>query len=146
MVWSINWLPVGGFVKLRGEENPEARDSLAGKSALARISVIVAGVAVNAILPFIIFTIVVMIPVQYIAGDVVVANVLPGSPAYEAGVRPLQKIVAVDGQRITNFNDLQNAVVRKLGKNRNGKCNAGFPTRSHVPPNRRFTTLKVTLR
>ena len=44
MVWSINWLPVGGFVKLRGEENPEARDSLAGKSALARISVIVAGV------------------------------------------------------------------------------------------------------
>ena len=127
MVWSINWLPVGGFVKLRGEENPEARDSLSGKSALARISVIVAGVAVNAILPFIIFTIVVMIPVQYVAGDVVVANVLPGSPAYEAGVRPLQKIVAVDGQRITNFNDLQNAVVRKLGKESRWEVQRGIP-------------------
>ncbi len=127
MVWSINWLPVGGFVKLRGEENPDASDSLAGKPALARISVIVAGVVVNAIIPFIIFTVVVMIPVQYIAGDVVVANVLPGSPAYEAGVRPLQKIVAVDGQRITNFNDLQNAVVRKLGKDSNWEVQRGVP-------------------
>ena len=127
MVWSINWLPVGGFVKLRGEENPEAKDSLAGKSALARISVIVAGVAVNAVLPFIIFAIVVMIPVEYIAGDVVVANVLPGSPAYEAGVRPLQKIVAVDGQRITNFNDLQNAVVRKLGEESKWEVQRGIP-------------------
>ena len=127
MVWSINWLPVGGFVKLRGEENPEARDSLAGKSAFARISVIVAGVIVNAILPFIIFTIVVMIPVQYVAGDVVVANVLPGSPAYEAGVRPLQKIVAVDGKPITNFNDLQNAVVQKLGKESEWEVQRGVP-------------------
>ena len=64
---------------------------------------------------------------QYIAGDVVVANVLPGSPAYEAGVRPLQKIVAVDGQRITNFNDLQNAVVRKLGKESKWEVQRGIP-------------------
>ena len=127
MVWSINWLPVGGFVKLRGEEDPEAKDSLAGKSAFARITVIVAGVVVNAILPFIIFTIVVMIPVQYVAGDVVVANVLPGSPAYEAGVRPLQKIVAVDGKPITNFSDLQNAVVQKLGTESKWEVQRGVP-------------------
>ena len=127
MVWSINWLPLGGFVKLRGEENPEARDSLAGKSALARISVIIAGVAVNAVLPFIIFTIIVMIPVQYVSGDVVVANVLPGSPAYEAGVRPLQKIVSVDGERITDFSDLQNAVVRKLGQESQWVVQRGIP-------------------
>ena len=127
MVWSINWLPVGGFVKLRGEEDPEAKDSLAGKSAFARITVIVAGVVVNAILPFIIFTIVVMIPVQYVAGDVVVANVLPGSPAYEAGVRPLQKIVAVDGKLITNFSDLQNAVVQKLGTESKWEVQRGVP-------------------
>ena len=127
MVWSINWLPVGGFVKLRGEEDPEAKDSLAGKSAFARITVIVAGVVVNAILPFIIFTIVVMIPVQYVAGDVVVANVLPGSPAYEAGVRPLQKIVAVDGTPITNFSDLQNAVVQKLGTESKWEVQRGVP-------------------
>ena len=127
MVWSINWLPFGGFVKLKGEEDPSAKDSLAGKSVSARISVIVAGVAVNAVLPFVIFTFVVLIPVQYLAGDVVVANVLPNSPAYEAGVRPLQKIVAVDGQPITNFNDLQTAVVRKLGQESHWEVQRGIP-------------------
>ena len=127
MIWSINWLPFGGFVKLKGEEDPAAKDSLAGKSALARISVITAGVVVNAIIPFVIFTFVVMIPVQYLAGDVVVANVLPNSPAYEAGIRPLQKIVAVDGQEITNFNDLQTAVVKKLGKESQWEVQRGIP-------------------
>lgn len=127
MVWSINWLPFGGFVKLKGEEDPSAKDSLAGKSAIARVSVIVAGVAVNAVLPFVIFTFVVMIPVEYVAGDVVVANVLPNSPAHEAGVRPLQKIVAVDGQAITNFNDLQTAVVRKLGQESQWEVQRGIP-------------------
>ena len=127
MLWSINWLPFGGFVKLRGEENPEARDSLASKSPLARISVIAAGVVVNAIIPFIVFTVVVMIPVQYIAGDVIVANVFPGSPAYEAGIRPLQKIVAVDGKLITNFNDLQTAVIQKLGEESEWEVQRGIP-------------------
>lgn len=127
MVWSINWLPIGGFVKLKGEEDPSAKDSLAGKSAMARVSVIVAGVVVNAVLPFVIFTFVVLIPVQYLAGDVVVANVLPNSPAYEAGVRPLQKIVSVDGQPITNFNDLQTAVVRKLGQESQWEVQRGIP-------------------
>ena len=127
MVWSINWLPFGGFVKLKGEEDPTAKDSLAGKSALARVSIIVAGVAVNAVLPFVIFTFVVLIPVEYLAGDVVVANVFPNSPAYEAGIRPLQKIVAVDGQPITNFNDLQTAVVQKLGKESQWEVQRGIP-------------------
>ena len=127
MIWSINWLPLGGFVKLRGEEDPSAKDSLAGKSALARFSVIIAGVAVNAVLPFIIFTIVVMMPVERLVGDVVVANVMPESPAYEAGVRPLQKIIAVDGQPITSFNELQSAVVRKLGEESVWEVQRGIP-------------------
>ena len=127
MVWSINWLPFGGFVKLRGEENPDARDSLAAKSPLARISVIIAGVLVNAIIPFIVFAVVVMIPVQYIAGDVIVANVFPGSPAHKAGIRPLQKIVAVDGMSITNFNDLQKAVIQNLGEESEWEVQRGIP-------------------
>ncbi len=127
MIWSINWLPLGGFVKLRGEEDPAAKNSLAGKSALARFSVIIAGVAVNAVLPFIIFMFVVMMPVERLVGDVVVANVMPDSPAYEAGIRPLQKIIAVDGQRINSFNELQSAVVRKLGEESKWEVQRGIP-------------------
>ncbi len=127
MVWSINWLPFGGFVKLKGEEDPEAKNSLANQSAITRIFVIIAGIAVNAVIPFIVFTVVVMIPVQYVAGDVVVSNVMPNSPAYEAGIRPLQKIVEVDGTPITNFNDLQSAVIKKLGEESKWVVQRGIP-------------------
>ncbi len=127
MVWSINWLPFGGFVKMQGEEDPESQNSLASKSAMARISVMVAGVAVNAIIPFIVFTFVVLIPVQYVAGDVIVANVMPNSPAYEAGIRPLQKIISVDGTPITSFSDLQNAVIKKLGEETTWEIQRGIP-------------------
>ncbi len=127
MVWSINWLPFGGFVKMQGEEDPESNNSLASKSALARISVMVAGVAVNAVIPFIVFTFIVLIPVQYVAGDVVVANVMPGSPAYEAGIRPLQKIISVDGTRISSFSDLQNAVIKNLGQETTWEIQRGIP-------------------
>ena len=127
MVWSINWLPFGGFVKLKGEEDPEAKNSLANQSAITRIFVIIAGIAVNAVIPFIVFTVVVMIPVQYVAGDVVVSNVMPNSPAYEAGIRPLQKIVEVDGTPINNFNDLQSAVIKKLGEESKWVVQRGIP-------------------
>ncbi len=127
MVWSINWLPFGGFVKLKGEEDPEAKNSLANQSAITRIFVIIAGIAVNAVIPFIVFTVIVMIPVQYVAGDVVVSNVMPNSPAYEAGIRPLQKIVEVDGTPITNFNDLQSAVIKKLGQESKWVVQRGIP-------------------
>ena len=127
MVWSINWLPFGGFVKMQGEEDPESKNSLASKSALARISVMVAGVAVNAVIPFVVFTFVVLIPVQYIAGDVVVANVMPNSPAYDAGIRPLQKIISVDSTPITSFGDLQNAVIQKLGQETTWEIQRGIP-------------------
>ena len=127
IVWSINWLPFGGFVKLKGEEDPEAKNSLANQSAITRIFVIIAGIAVNAVIPFIVFTVVVMIPVQYVAGDVVVSNVMPNSPAYEAGIRPLQKIIEVDGTPITNFNDLQSAVIKKLGEESKWVVQRGIP-------------------
>lgn len=127
MLWSINWLPFGGFVRLLGEENPDAHDSLAGKSPLTRLGVLVAGVAVNAILPFIIFTIAVIIPVSQNVGDVVVTSVFPDSPAYEAGIRPFHKIHEVDGSEIKSYADLQSAVTRKLGSESTWVVQRGIP-------------------
>ena len=127
MLWSINWLPFGGFVRLLGEENPDAQDSLASKSPLTRLGVLIAGVAVNAILPFIIFTIAVLIPVSQTVGDVVVTSVFPDSPAYEAGIRPFHKIHEVDGSEINSYTDLQSAVTRKLGSESTWVVQRGIP-------------------
>lgn len=127
MLWSINWLPFGGFVRLRGEENPTAKDSLASKSASTRAFVLLAGIAVNAILPFLIFAVVSQIPREQLVGDVVVRQVLPSSPAYEAGLRSFYKILEVDGMEIRSIGDLQSAVTRRLGSETEWTVLRGIP-------------------
>lgn len=127
MLWSLNWLPFGGFVRLRGEENPNAKDSLAAKSPGIRAFVLLAGIAVNAILPFIIFAIASQLPTEQVVGDVVVRQVLPNSPAYEAGLRQYYKVLEVDGEPIQSIGDLQGAVTRKLGSETTWKVLRGIP-------------------
>ena len=60
-VFSLNWIPFGGFVRLKGENAIEeserkARGSFAGASIVARTIILVAGVAMNFLLALIIFT------------------------------------------------------------------------------------------
>ena len=53
MMWSFNLLPLGGFVRMVGEENSSATGSLASKTKLQRIIVMSAGAIINLIIPFI---------------------------------------------------------------------------------------------
>ena len=115
MLWSINWLPIGGFVRMVGEEDPAGEGSLASKGPWQRISVMGAGAAVNAVLPFLIFPVVLLIPQEQLAGDVIITRVMPGSPAEAAGIRDGDKVVKVDGRTIDQVGDLQQAVTLKLG-------------------------------
>jgi regulator of sigma E protease len=127
MVWSFNWLPLGGFVKMVGEEDPTSKNSLASKPRPVRALVLAAGSGVNFVLPFVIFTIVAMIPQTTLVGEVVVTAVMPGSPAEEAGLRPGDKITMVDGRSIENISNLQEAVTLKLGANSNWEVARGIP-------------------
>ncbi len=58
-IWSLNWLPLGGFVRLKGEQNTDNHDndSFANKSAWARAWILVAGVLMNWLLAILIFTV-----------------------------------------------------------------------------------------
>ena len=127
MLWSFNWLPVGGFVKMVGEEDPTAKNSLASKSRLARVFVLASGPCVNFVLPFIIFTIVAMIPQNTLVGEVVITAVMPGSPAEAAGLEVGDKIIEVDGRSVENIGNLQEAVTLKLGANSNWNVQHGIP-------------------
>ncbi|NQW17261.1 MAG: site-2 protease family protein [Chloroflexi bacterium] len=127
MLWSFNWLPLGGFVKMVGEEDPTSKNSLASKPRLARVFVLAAGAGVNFVLPFLIFTIVAMIPQNIRVGEVVITAVMPGSPAEEAGLRLGDKIIEVDGRAIENVPALQEAVTLKLGGNSNWDIQRGIP-------------------
>ena len=63
-IYSLNWIPLGGFVKIKGEDGidiTEEKDSLAEKSAWVRIQVTVAGVVMNLIMAWVLIAIVLMI-------------------------------------------------------------------------------------
>src|SRR5450759_1843290 len=61
-LYSINAMPLGGFVKLAGEEDPRVERSLASKGYGTRILVLAAGSTMNILLPIVLFSIAFMIP------------------------------------------------------------------------------------
>lgn len=120
--WKIGAIPLGGYVKMLGqsdtspdgeEERPltaeEERLSFAHKSLAKRTAIVAAGPMANFI-----FAIVVFFLLAWIVGSPVpkagIGNVMPDSPAYEAGLESGDRILEIDGQPIELFTDLQSIV------------------------------------
>ncbi len=114
-LYSINLLPLGGFVRMVGENDPSHPRSLAGRSIFQRFVVLSAGSFMNAILPILIFTVLFMIPQGTLVGQVQIQEVSPGSPAQEAGVRPGDVILKVDGHPVRNISELSQRINLRLG-------------------------------
>src|SRR4030042_3837766 len=75
--YSINALPLGGFVRMLGEEDPTHPDSLAAKPPLTRIIVLSAGAFMNFILAIALFTTGFMIPREVPGGRPIIGAVVP---------------------------------------------------------------------
>ena len=123
--YTLNWLPIGGFVRLEGEDGDEADDprSFSAKPLKVRTIILLAGVAMNLLLAFVIFV--------FIAGfadpsvDIRINGLAPATtsgavaPAVAAGLRPAKQIggtadapvydqsgdviTAIDGQQFAFF-------------------------------------------
>jgi len=114
-IYSINALPLGGFVKMSGEEDPDEPGSLAAKSIPVRLLVLSAGSLMNLLLPFLLLSIAFMVPHDAITGQVEVLEVAPASPADLAGIEPGDIILSVNGREVHNDGDLQRFLYRYLG-------------------------------
>ncbi len=111
-MYSINWIPLGGFVKIKGESGEHAgdHDSFASKKAWQRFLVLVAGVAMNLLLAMVLFSIGYMSGLPSVVDEtlpnsarvseeaITVMQVVDGSPAAVAGIVAGDEIVSVDGQ------------------------------------------------
>ncbi len=128
-IYSINWLPFGGFVRLVGEDPTDKRkdqkNSFYSKSLRERMLVVLAGVAMNFILAVGIFYVVVFalgfkvsLPLLYDhkfkfvnqEKQVLVEDVAQGSIAQAAGIKPGEAIVAAGGQDIVTIEQLQKII------------------------------------
>jgi regulator of sigma E protease len=103
--YTFNVLPLGGFVRLLGEEDPSDPRSLAAQAHWKRIVVMAAGSFMNVLLPVLLFAISYMIPQEVPAGLAQVTYVWPESPAERAGVRQGDIILAVNGREVENVSE-----------------------------------------
>lgn len=114
-IYSINWIPLGGFTKLLGEEDPTAEGSLASKSIPARILVLGAGSLLNILLPIILFSIAFMIPHNVTQESVIIKGVADGSPAQAAGIQPGDRVLRVDNHDVQNRGNASYYIHLNLG-------------------------------
>ncbi|WP_342452889.1 RIP metalloprotease RseP [Roseomonas indoligenes] len=118
--WQIGWLPLGGYVKLYGQDGAgDVTDSgdvapahdprgprYHDKPVLDRAIVVAAGPIANFILAAVLFS-ALFIAVGRPVGNTTVASVVEGGAAQAAGILPGDRIVALDEQPVTRFEQVQ---------------------------------------
>jgi len=121
-VYSMNAIPLGGFNKLAGEEDPNVPGSLAGKSIPVRLIVLSAGSIMNILLPIVLLSIAFMIPhLESVSvnstdkGQVFVMEVVANSPAAKAGIKVNDIILDAKGEPVQNVNGYENIILSNLG-------------------------------
>lgn len=149
-VYSLNSIPLGGFVKMLGENGEnEDPDSFGSKPPWQRFIILVAGPSMNILLAVVIFFF------AFIGGApkglTVVTKVDPHSPAATAGIRPGDRILSVDGAQVSYLDDLQAATQRHLGQRlylvvQRGSDNfvTSLVPRSHPPENQGPIGIELT--
>lgn len=121
-LYTLNWLPLGGFVKIKGESGDSRgdTDSFAHKKVWQRFIVLVAGVSMNFVLAWLLLTIGFAIGLPQVVDDTNVAfvkdtaiqvvSVEKDSPAEIASLEVGDIIEKVNGQQFFEINELQNYI------------------------------------
>jgi len=115
-IYSLNWLPFGGFVKMAGEEDPTDPQSFARQHPAKRSVVLVAGSFMNFLFPIVVFTTLFTLPHDVPVGTVVITGVEPNSPAHQAGLRSQDVVLEANGAPVKTHIDLAQVINSNLGK------------------------------
>lgn len=130
-IYSVNLIPLGGFVKILGENNDNENHpgSFVNKPFWPRFFTLIAGVAMNVILAWVLLSIGYMVglPVAvdsaanipahttFSQPQVAILDVTPGLPADKAGIKPNDIIVSINQQQFAVIPDIQNYIKEHAG-------------------------------
>ena len=128
-IYSINWLPIGGFVKIKGQDGDgrKEHDSFGSKPIYKRIIILAAGVIMNIALAWILFSVGYMIGLPQSSASVgknarvtdskvVIEEVLPASAAAQAGLKAGDAVLRINSTVIDTEKSLQDTVAANAGK------------------------------
>lgn len=123
MIFSLNWLPIGGFCAMDGESDADTRKGTFGAvSFWGKTKILFGGVAMNWLVAFVILTVLAFTGMPqflehqfYLGQDaqqidvsrsVVVDRVVENSPADKAGFQAGDEIIAIEGETVTSAADI----------------------------------------
>lgn len=116
--YTLNWLPMGGFVRMLGEEDPSAPNSFAAAPKRWRASVLLAGPGVNIVLALVLFVAAYMLGQLFAETySVEIADVVSGSPADQAGLVPGMRVLSVADIPVESSQELVEYTTQHLGEN-----------------------------
>jgi len=115
-IYSLNWIPLGGFVRLKGENDPDVPGGFASASPWVRLGILFAGPAMNLMVG-----IVLVVSLFYMRGEpteqtVFITEISSGSPAETAGLLPGDYFVTVNGDTVDYIPTLQDLIQSNLGE------------------------------
>jgi regulator of sigma E protease len=114
--FSLNWIPLGGFVRIKGEDDPTIPGGMASAKPWRRIVVLLAGVSMNLLTAVVAYSILftqVGIPDE---NTIQVYYTEAGSPAEQAGILPGDTVLLVDGEHVTSAQKLIAITYEHLGQ------------------------------
>lgn len=116
--YTLKAFPIGGYVKMLGEEEvvEDNKRAFCNKTPLQRISIIIAGPLMNFLFALIIFAVITMNK-GYVTN--VVDGLIEGSPAEEIGIDVGDKIININGKKISTWEDLTTEIYLSNGEKLN---------------------------
>ena len=140
VLWSVNWIPFGGFVKVLGEDGKAADpESINAKSPAKRAFFLVAGSAMNFLLAFVLMILVVSLQ-GVSSSNVYIEAIVAGSPAEAAGWEEGDRIAEVAGNPVESASDVESRTREFAGRplsvvvERNGSLVETFVSPRANPP------------
>jgi regulator of sigma E protease len=126
-VYSLNWLPLGGFVAIKGENgNTIDPDSFSAQAAWKRVLILAAGVIMNFVLAIVLFAVVFTLGIerpidaaeagQYKDAKIQIVEVRAGSAAESMGLTIGDTIQKVDKNPVQSVEEIQQAIHAEAGQ------------------------------
>lgn len=114
--FTLNLLPIGGFVRPKGENDPSIPDGLAAANPWKRLGVLIAGPLSNLLVGVLLYAMIINRLGAPVPDQVQIVEVVPGSPAEQAGLLPGDLIIQVNETEIDGTTSIHNAIYDNLGK------------------------------
>jgi regulator of sigma E protease len=114
-IYSLNWIPLGGFVRPKGENDPSVPGGLAAASPWVRLGVLVAGPLMNLLAGVVLAVMFFYSMGDPITNQVLIEAVAEDSPAAAAGLMSGDLVLEVNNQKIDSTEALQSAIAANAG-------------------------------